>query len=184
MAVQGKLNLPVASKRLKRRTGVVDDVAVVEQRGGPRGSSVALRGPQAETAPNSAQRNRDRLENQVMINRVVLGEQPESSLSANQKALLKSQRQDNVGRIAGKRCHPPQQGAHRWLAPIAEHRRNGRRPLPDPAARGRAANCAVAALAQSDRFPHQPQCRRRGTDSAAVTTDVPTKAAVKFACAD
>ena len=101
VAVQGKLQPASGVQAIEASVpGVVDDVAVVEGQRVARGD-LLLRfdARDAETRLNSAQRNRDRLQNQVTINRVVLGEQPESSLSANQKALLKSQRQDNDGRL-------------------------------------------------------------------------------------
>ncbi|MGB0313421.1 MAG: biotin/lipoyl-binding protein, partial [Poseidonia sp.] len=55
--------------------GVVDDVAVVEGQRVARGD-LLLRfdARDAETRLSSAQRNRERLQNQVTINRVVLGE--------------------------------------------------------------------------------------------------------------
>ena len=101
VAVQGKLQPASGVQAIEASVpGVVDDVAVVEGQRVVRGD-LLLRfdARDAETRLNSAQRNRDRLQNQVTINRVVLGEQPESSLSANQKALLKSQRQDNDGHL-------------------------------------------------------------------------------------
>ena len=101
VAVQGKLQPASGVQAIEASLpGVVDDVAVVEGQRVARGD-LLLRfdARDAETRLNSAQRNRDRLQNQVTINRVVLGEQPESSLSANQKALLKSQRQDNDGHL-------------------------------------------------------------------------------------
>ena len=101
VAVQGKLQPASGVQAIEASVpGVVDDVAVVEGQRVARGD-LLLRfdAREAETRLNSAQRNRDRLQNQVTINRVVLGEQPESSLSANQKALLKSQRQDNDGHL-------------------------------------------------------------------------------------
>ena len=101
VAVQGKLQPASGVHAIEASVpGVVDDVAVMEGQRVARGD-LLLRfdARDAETRLNSAQRNRDRLQNQVTINRVVLGEQPESSLSANQKALLKSQRQDNDGHL-------------------------------------------------------------------------------------
>ena len=101
VAVQGKLQPASGVQAIEASVpGVVDDVAVVEGQQVARGD-LLLRfdARDAETRLSSAQRNRDRLQNQVTINRVVLGEQPESSLSANQKALLKSQRQDNDGHL-------------------------------------------------------------------------------------
>ena len=101
VAVQGKLQPASGVQAIEASVpGVVDDVAVVEGQRVARGD-LLLRfdARDAETRLNSAQRNRDRLQNQVTINRVVLGEQPESSLSANQKALLRSQRQDNDGHL-------------------------------------------------------------------------------------
>lgn len=101
VAVQGKLQPASGVHAIEASVpGVVDDVAVIEGQRVARGD-LLLRfdARDAETRLNSAQRNRDRLQNQVTINRVVLGEQPESSLSANQKALLKSQRQDNDGHL-------------------------------------------------------------------------------------
>ena len=104
VAVQGKLQPASGVQAIEASVpGVVDDVAVVEGQRVARGD-LLLRfdARDAETRLSSAQRNRDRLQNQVTINRVVLGEQPESSLSANQKALLKSQRQDNDGRLGAE----------------------------------------------------------------------------------
>ena len=101
VAVQGKLQPASGVQAIEASVpGVVDDVAVEEGQRVARGD-LLLRfdARDAETRLSSAQRNRDRLQNQVTINRVVLGEQPESSLSANQKALLKSQRQDNDGHL-------------------------------------------------------------------------------------
>ncbi|MEL0340161.1 MAG: HlyD family efflux transporter periplasmic adaptor subunit [Synechococcus sp.] len=101
VAVQGKLQPASGVQAIEASVpGVVDDVAVVEGQRVARGD-LLLRfdARDAETRLSSAQRNRDRLQNQVTINRVVLGEQPESSLSANQKALLKSQSQDNNGHL-------------------------------------------------------------------------------------
>ena len=101
VAVQGKLQPASGVQAIEASVpGVVDDVAVVEGQRVARGD-LLLRfdARDAETRLSSARRNRDRLQNQVTINRVVLGEQPESSLSANQKALLKSQRQDNDGHL-------------------------------------------------------------------------------------
>ena len=101
VAVQGKLQPASGVQAIEASVpGVVDDVAVVEGQRVARGDLLLRFDTRdAETRLNSAQRNRDRLQNQVTINRVVLGEQPESSLSANQKALLKSQRQDNDGHL-------------------------------------------------------------------------------------
>ena len=101
VAVQGKLQPASGVQAIEASVpGVVDDVAVVEgQRVASGDLLLRFDARDAETRLNSAQRNRDRLQNQVTINRVVLGEQPESSLSANQKALLKSQRQDNDGHL-------------------------------------------------------------------------------------
>ena len=101
VAVQGKLQPASGVQAIEASVpGVVDDVAVEEGQRVARGD-LLLRfdARDAETRLNSVQRNRDRLQNQVTINRVVLGEQPESSLSANQKALLKSQRQNNDGHL-------------------------------------------------------------------------------------
>ena len=101
VAVQGKLQPASGVQAIEASVpGVVDDVDVVEGQRVARGD-LLLRfdARDAETRLSSAQRNRDRLQNQVTINRVVLGEQPESSLSSNQKALLKSQRQDNDGHL-------------------------------------------------------------------------------------
>jgi len=101
VAVQGKLQPASGVQAIEASVpGVVDDVAVEEGQRVARGD-LLLRfdARDAETRLSSAQRNRDRLQNQVTINRVVLGEQPESSLSSNQKALLKSQRQDNDGHL-------------------------------------------------------------------------------------
>ena len=101
VAVQGKLQPASGVQAIEASVpGVVDDVAVMEGQRVARGD-LLLRfdARDAETRLSSARRNRDRLQNQVTINRVVLGEQPESSLSANQKALLKSQRQDNDGHL-------------------------------------------------------------------------------------
>ena len=87
VAVQGKLQPASGVQAIEASVpGVVDDVAVVEGQRVARGD-LLLRfdARDAETRLNSAQRNRDRLQNQVTINRVVLGEQPESSLSANQR---------------------------------------------------------------------------------------------------
>ena len=104
VAVQGKLQPASGVQAIEASVpGVVDDVAVVEGQRVARGD-LLLRfdARDAETRLSSAQRNRDRLQNQVTINRVVLGEQPESSLSANQRALLTSQRQDNDGSLAAE----------------------------------------------------------------------------------
>ena len=104
VAVQGKLQPASGVQWIEASVpGVVEQVAVVEGQRVARGD-LLLRfdARDAETRLSSAQRNRDRLQNQVTINRVVLGEQPESSLSNNQRALLSSQRQDNDGSLAAE----------------------------------------------------------------------------------
>lgn len=104
VAVQGKLQPASGAQAIETSVpGVVEAVAVVEGQRVARGD-LLLRfdARDAETRLSSAQRNRERLQNQVTINRVVLGEQPESSLTANQRALLSSQRQDNDGSLAAE----------------------------------------------------------------------------------
>ena len=86
MAVQGKLQPASGVQAIEASVPGVVDGRRGGPAGGPRGSAAALRCPRCETQLSSAQHNRDRLQNQVTINRVVLGEQPESSLGANQPA--------------------------------------------------------------------------------------------------
>ena len=95
VAVQGKLQPSSGVHAIEAFVpGVVEAVAVGEgQRVAQGDLLVRFDARDAEARLNNAQRNRTRLENQVTINRVVLGAQPESSLSDNQQALLISQRQ-------------------------------------------------------------------------------------------
>ena len=99
VAVQGKLQPSSGVHAIEAFVpGVVEAVAVEEgQRVAQGDLLVRFDARDAEARLSNAQRNRTRLENQVTINRVVLGDQPESSLSDNQQALLISQRQDNDG---------------------------------------------------------------------------------------
>ena len=99
VAVQGKLQPSGGVQAIEASVpGVVEQVAVVEgQRVAEGDLLVRFDARDAEARMRNGQRNRTRLENQITINRVVLGEQPESSLSDNQKALLISQRQDQDG---------------------------------------------------------------------------------------
>ena len=104
VAVQGKLQSSSGSQSIEASVlGVVDLVAVVEGQRVSRGD-LLLRfdARDAKARLSSAQSNLERLQNQVTINRVVLGEQPAASLSVNQRALLKSQRQNNDSSLAAE----------------------------------------------------------------------------------
>ncbi len=106
VALQGKLQSTSGSQSIDAPVpGVIEDVAVVEGQRVNRGD-LLLRfdARDAQARLNSAQRNRDRLQNQITINRVVLGEEPASSLSENQRALLISQRQNNDGSLAAEQA--------------------------------------------------------------------------------
>ena len=104
VAVQGKLQSSSGSQSIEASVlGVVDSVAVVEGQRVSRGD-LLLRfdARDAKARLSSAQSNLERLQNQVMINRVVLGEQPAATLSVNQRSLLKSQRQSNDSSLAAE----------------------------------------------------------------------------------
>ena len=106
VAVQGKLQSSSGSQSIDAPVkGVIEEVAVVEGQRVNRGD-LLLRfdARDAQARLNSAQRNRDRLHNQITINRVVLGEEPASILSENQRALLISQRQNNDGSLAAEQA--------------------------------------------------------------------------------
>ena len=106
VAVQGKLQSSSGSQSIDAPVpGVIEDVAVVEGQRVNRGD-LLLRfdARDAQARLNSAQSNRDRLQNQITINRVVLGEEPASILSENQRALLISQRQNNDGSLAAEQA--------------------------------------------------------------------------------
>jgi len=106
VAVQGKLQPSSGAQSIDAPVpGVIEDVAVVEGQRVERGD-LLLRfdARDAQVRLSSAERNRDRLQNQITINRVVLGEEPESSLSENQLALLESQRQTNDGSLAAEQA--------------------------------------------------------------------------------
>ena len=106
VAVQGKLQSSSGSQSIDAPVkGVIEDVAVVEGQRVNRGDLlVRFDARDAQARLNSAQRNRDRLHNQITINRVVLGEEPASILSENQRALLISQRQNNDGSLAAEQA--------------------------------------------------------------------------------
>ena len=106
VVVQGKLQPTSGVQAIEASVpGVVDDVAVVEGQRVSRGDLLLRFDPRdADARITAAQRNRDRLESQVTINRVVLGEETASSLSANQRALLSSQRQANHGSLAAEQA--------------------------------------------------------------------------------
>ena len=106
VAVQGKLQPSSGTQSIDAPVpGVIEDVAVVEGQRVQRGD-LLLRfdARDAKARLSSARRNRDRLQNQITINRVVLGEEPASVLSANQRALLSSQRQTNDGSLAAEQA--------------------------------------------------------------------------------
>ena len=106
VALQGKLQSSSGSQSIDAPVpGVIEDVAVVEGQRVNRGDLlVRFDARDAQARLNSAQRNRDRLQNQITINRVVLGEEPASILSENQRALLISQRQNNDGSLAAEQA--------------------------------------------------------------------------------
>ena len=102
VAVQGKLQPASGVQAIEASVpGVVEEVAVIEGQRVARGD-LLLRfdARDADARLRAAQRNRTRLQNQVTINRVVLGEQPASTLSDNQRALLGSQQQGNDRSLA------------------------------------------------------------------------------------
>ena len=104
VAVQGKLQPASGTQSIDAPVpGVIEEVAVVEGQRVERGD-VLLRfdDRDAQAKLISAQRNRNRLQNQITINRVVLGEEPIASLSDNQRALLGSQTQDSSGNQAAE----------------------------------------------------------------------------------
>ena len=87
VAVQGKLQPASGTQSIDAPVpGVIEEVAVVEGQRVGRGD-VLLRfdDRDAQAKLISAQRNRNRLQNQITINRVVLGEEPIASLSDNQE---------------------------------------------------------------------------------------------------
>ena len=104
VAVQGKLQPASGTQSIDAPVpGVIEEVAVVEGQRVERGDLLLRfddRDAQAKLI--SAQRNRNRLQNQITINRVVLGEEPIASLSDNQRALLGSQTQDSSGNQAAE----------------------------------------------------------------------------------
>ena len=104
VAVQGKLQPASGTQSIDAPVpGVIEEVAVVEGQRVERGDLLLRfddRDAQAKLI--SAQRNRNRLQNQITINRVVLGEEPIASLSDNQRALLGSQTQDSSGNRAAE----------------------------------------------------------------------------------
>ena len=104
VAVQGKLQPASGTQSIDAPVpGVIEKVAVVEGQRVERGDLLLRfddRDAQAKLI--SAQRNRNRLQNQITINRVVLGEEPIASLSDNQRALLGSQTQDSSGNRAAE----------------------------------------------------------------------------------
>mgnify|MGYP005659828535 FL=1 len=92
IAVQGKLQPSSGVMAIETSVpGVIEAVEVEEGQRVSRGD-LLLRfdARDAEARLESAQRNRNRLQNQVTINRVVLGEKPATTLSDNQRALLLS----------------------------------------------------------------------------------------------
>ena len=102
IAVQGKLQPSSGVMAIETSVpGVIETVEVEEGQRVSRGD-VLLRfdARDAEARLESAQRNRNRLQNQVTINRVVLGEKPATTLSDNQRALLSSERQNNSASLA------------------------------------------------------------------------------------
>ena len=104
VAVQGKLQPSSGVQSIEASVlGVVDSVAVVEGQRVSRGD-LLLRfdARDAKARLSSAQSNLERLQNQVTINSVVLGEQPAATLSVNQRSLLKSQRQSNDSSLAAE----------------------------------------------------------------------------------
>jgi HlyD family secretion protein len=97
IAVQGKLQPSSGVWAIETPVpGVVEEVIVEEGQRVSRGD-LLLRfdARDAEARLNSAQLNRNRLRNKVTINRVVLGEEPRTSLSVNQQSLLINERQNN-----------------------------------------------------------------------------------------
>ena len=104
VAVQGKLQPASGTQSIDAPVpGVIEKVAVVEGQRVERGDLLLRfddRDAQAKLI--SAHRYRNRLQNQITINRVVLGEEPIASLSDNQRALLGSQTQDSSGNQAAE----------------------------------------------------------------------------------
>ena len=104
IAVQGKLQPSSGVWAIEAPVpGVVEEVVVEEGQRVSRGD-LLLRfdARDAEARLNSAQLNRNRLRNKVTINRVVLGEQPRTSLSVNQQSLLINERQNNDANSAAE----------------------------------------------------------------------------------
>jgi HlyD family secretion protein len=106
VAVQGKLQSSSGAQSIDAPVpGVIEEVAVVEGQRVARGDRLLrFDARDAQARLNSAQRNRKRLQNQVTINYVVLGEEPASSLSNNQQSLLSSQRQTSKGSLAAEQA--------------------------------------------------------------------------------
>ena len=106
VAVQGKLQSSSGAQSIDAPVpGVIEEVAVVEGQRVARGDRLLrFDARDAQARLNSAQRNRKRLQNQVTINYVVLGEEPASSLSNNQQSLLSSQRQTSNGSLAAEQA--------------------------------------------------------------------------------
>jgi HlyD family secretion protein len=106
IAVQGKLQPSSGVLAIETPVpGVVEEVIVKEGQRVSRGD-LLLRfdARDAEARLNSAQLNRNRLRNKVTINRVVLGEQPDTSLSINQQSLLINERQNNDANTAAEQA--------------------------------------------------------------------------------
>ena len=106
VAVQGKLQPSSGAQSIDAPVpGVIEEVVVEEGQRVARGD-LLLRfdARDAQARLTNAQRNRDRFQNQITINRVVLGQEPASSLSENQRALLESQRQTNDGSLAAEQA--------------------------------------------------------------------------------
>ena len=97
IAVQGKLQPSSGVWAIEAAVpGVVEEVMVEEGQRVTRGDLLLqFDARDAEARLNSARLNRNRLRNKVSINRVVLGEQPNTSLSINQQSLLINERQNN-----------------------------------------------------------------------------------------
>jgi HlyD family secretion protein len=106
IAVQGKLQPSSGVLAIETPVpGVVEEVIVKEGQRVSRGD-LLLRfdARDAEARLNSAQLNRNRLRNKVTINRVVLGEQPDTSLSINQQSLLINERQNYDANTAAEQA--------------------------------------------------------------------------------
>ena len=99
VAVSGKLQPIQAVQDIEALVpGVVDTVLVSDGERVERGDVLLRFDPRAaEARLDAARSNRERLQNQVAINRVILGEEDAAELSANQQLQLLNQRRQQSG---------------------------------------------------------------------------------------